>query len=244
MFCLQLPLQRIGLECWGALLDLPARIFFFFFCMSIPLSVLSSGSMWKWRGGDHGDTCCCWLTPQHGVPWHAVLGATLQYARTHTHKRMHVRMHAHTWLYTPVCTNGPEDAPLMPLCLDAALVWLLSPNKRVCVHPPPAPPPLQPRRSCHRWVTSSPLLLPRWPCQQRELWGLSIRHSGPLCTPTNPQCSCRLRKEVSHLASADLKWIMSHSWSNLISHPHREKTSTQEGRVSHTWHHSEEGQIQ
>lgn len=50
-------------------------------CLNLLLQLSSvgcSGTMWRWREGNHGDTCCCWLTPQHGVLRHVVPGTTLQ----------------------------------------------------------------------------------------------------------------------------------------------------------------------
>lgn len=52
----------------------------------------------------------------------------------------HYSTHTHTHLtsYSSVHQRA-EDAPLMPLCLSVALVWLLFPIKSLYVHPHPPP---------------------------------------------------------------------------------------------------------
>lgn len=148
-----------------------------------------------------------------------------------------------------------EDAPAVPLhpelCdsavlfLDALNSSLLSFIKSVCA-------PLQPRPYYHLWVMSSLLQLLRWLCQQRGLWELLVSSSGPPCTWSSLLHSFSQGNGVSLWASASLK--LSHVLSNyfiiteqkLLFFPNyfRPKAETSEARISHSRHHSEEGQVQ
>lgn len=191
----------MSLTCCGALLNFLARNSF---CTSTPFSVVLQWSHVK---------------AERRRPWRHLLLLT--------HSSTWSALTRCPWNNTTVCPHRhiPE---LILQCAqtrwrcptNASLSWCSSPRdvifRRWCsqrcslplnlfMSPTPAP---QPRLSCHHWVTSSPLLLPRWPCQQRGLWEPLIRHSGPHCTQISPQRSYRPKKEVSHLESADMKQIM------------------------------------
>lgn len=143
----------------------------------------------------------------------------------------------HTWVHTQRHTNCVK-MPQYCLCflmwdtsdcerlfLDMAVTVLFDFIKSVSAQP-------QPRPSYRHWV-SSLLLLPRWLCQQRGLWGLLISLSGPHCTQRNQRHSCSPRKEVS--GSNQLFWncitacviiLQTHKWAILIHQPLREEAST------------------